>query len=65
MGRRILKRFLRTEIGEISHNRAWYDREKLTPEIVRLYKAPLRVRGWGDALVEVSTFVVFFRAAPL
>lgn len=49
----MLRRLLRTEVGEVSHTRAWYDQDKLTPHVLRLYKAPLRAQGWGPALVEV------------
>jgi hypothetical protein len=53
VGRRILRRLLRSEIGEVANKRAWYDSQGLTPEILRLYKAPLRVEGWEAGLVEV------------
>ena len=46
---------LRSEIGEVANKRAWFDSQGLTPEILRLYKAPLRVQGWDAGLVEVHT----------
>lgn len=55
VGRRILRRLLRTEIGEVANKRAWHDSDRLTPETLRLYKAPLRVQGWEAGLVEVAT----------
>ena len=52
LGRRILRPLLRTELGEVSNRRAWAQPERLTPDIVALYSAPLRVQGWDAALLE-------------
>ena len=52
LGRRILRPLLRTELGEVSNRRAWAEPERLTPDIVALYSAPLRVQGWDAALLE-------------
>ncbi|KAK9831933.1 hypothetical protein WJX81_000861 [Elliptochloris bilobata] len=54
LGRRILRPLLRTELGEVSNRRAWAEPGRLTPDIVALYSAPLRVQGWDAALLEVS-----------
>ncbi|KAF5832211.1 Alpha/Beta hydrolase protein [Dunaliella salina] len=52
LGRSILRPLLRSEIGEVANPRAWYNPEKLTPEVVELYKAP--VEGWCEALIETT-----------
>ena len=54
LGRRILRPLLRSEIGEVANRRAWFDVSKLTPEVLQLYKQPLKVQGWDLALLEVS-----------
>ena len=51
---------LRSEIGEVANKRAWFDSQGLTPEILRLYKAPLRVQGWDAGLVEVLANTILF-----
>eukprot|EP00983_Pelagomonas_calceolata_P106396 1159228-Pelagomonas_calceolata.AAC.4 len=33
LGRSILRPLLRSEIGEVANPRAWYNPEKLTPEV--------------------------------
>lgn len=55
LGRRILRPLLRSEVGEVANRRAWFDMSKLTPEVLQLYKQPLKVQGWDLALLEVST----------
>jgi pimeloyl-ACP methyl ester carboxylesterase len=54
LGKAILRPLLRTEIGEVANRRAWHNTDKLTPEVLQLYKAPLRVHGWDAALVETT-----------
>ena len=54
LGRRILRPLLRSEVGEVANRRAWFDMSKLTPEVLQLYKQPLKVQGWDLALMEVS-----------
>lgn len=53
LGRRILRPLLRSELGEVANRRAWFDVTKLTPEVLQLYKQPLKVQGWDLALVQV------------
>lgn len=45
---------LRTEITQVVNRRAWHDAAKLTTEVLRLYKAPLCVAGWDEALHELG-----------
>ncbi|GJW58547.1 alpha/beta hydrolases superfamily protein [Tanacetum coccineum] len=45
---------LRTEISQVVNRRAWYDATKLTTDVLSLYKAPLCVEGWDDALHEIN-----------
>ncbi|KAI3684277.1 hypothetical protein L6452_33498 [Arctium lappa] len=45
---------LRTEICQVVNRRAWYDATKLTTDVLSLYKAPLCVEGWDDALYEIG-----------
>ncbi|KAL7099776.1 hypothetical protein ACP275_09G106700 [Erythranthe tilingii] len=45
---------LRTEIIQVVNRRAWYDGTKLTTEVLSLYKAPLHVEGWDEALHEIG-----------
>lgn len=64
----MLVRMLRTEIGEVSNRGAWVDPSMATPEIMQLYKAPLRLRGWANAIMEVRSaagteFWAFFASA--
>ena len=40
-------------MGEVANRRAWFDVTKLTPEVLHLYKQPLKVQGWDLALLEV------------
>ncbi|KAJ9523876.1 hypothetical protein QJQ45_020064 [Haematococcus lacustris] len=54
LGRTILRPLLRSEIGEVANRRAWHKAHKLTPEVLELYKAPLRVEGWCESLIETS-----------
>ncbi|XP_068648752.1 uncharacterized protein [Aristolochia californica] len=50
----MVRPLLRTEITQVVNRRAWYDASKLTTEILNLYKAPLCVEGWDEALQEIS-----------
>lgn len=66
----MVRPLLRTEITQVINRRAWYDATKLTTEILNLYKAPLFVEGWDEALHEVgrlsfSTVLPSKRAADL
>ncbi|XP_071686691.1 uncharacterized protein [Rutidosis leptorrhynchoides] len=45
---------LRTEICQVVNRRAWYDATKLTTDVLSLYKAPLCVEGWDEALYEIG-----------
>ena len=58
LGRRILRPLLRSERGEVANRRAWFDVTKLTPEVLQLYKQPLKVQGWDLALLEVAPCIV-------
>lgn len=51
IARSVLRPLLRSDIGEVSSRRAWYNHSKLTKEVLELYKAPLRIHGWDSALV--------------
>jgi hypothetical protein len=51
----MLVRMLRTEVGEVSNRGAWGDPRMATPEIMQLYKAPLRLQGWAPAIMEVCS----------
>ncbi|GAX85063.1 hypothetical protein CEUSTIGMA_g12483.t1 [Chlamydomonas eustigma] len=53
-GRSILRPLLRSEVGEVANRRAWHHAERLTPEVLDLYKLPLRVEGWDMALMETT-----------
>nr|DAD44824.1 TPA_asm: hypothetical protein HUJ06_003054 [Nelumbo nucifera] len=50
----LVRPLLRTEITQVVNRRAWYDAAKLTTEVLNLYKAPLCVEGWDEALYEIS-----------
>ncbi|KAK8584762.1 hypothetical protein V6N13_138711 [Hibiscus sabdariffa] len=49
----LVRPLLRTEITQVVNRRAWYDSTKLTTEVLSLYKAPLCVGGWDEALHEI------------
>ncbi|KAE8710960.1 Alpha/beta-hydrolase domain-containing protein isoform 2 [Hibiscus syriacus] len=49
----LVRPLLRTEITQVVNRRAWYDSTKLTTEVLSLYKAPLCVEGWDEALHEI------------
>ena len=51
----MLVRMMRTEVGEVSNRGAWADPSLATPEIMELYKAPLRMQGWDNAMMAVRT----------
>ncbi|KAL1565075.1 hypothetical protein AAHA92_07339 [Salvia divinorum] len=50
----LVRPLLRAEITQVVNRRAWYDEAKLTTEVLSLYKAPLRVEGWDEALHEIG-----------
>ncbi|GER44146.1 alpha/beta-Hydrolases superfamily protein [Striga asiatica] len=50
----LLRPLLRMEITQLVNRRAWYDETKLTTEVLSLYKAPLHVEGWDEALHEIG-----------
>ena len=57
-------RMLRTEIGEISNRGAWANAALATPEVIDLYKAPLKLEGADAAIMEVQD-VQAVRAIPI
>ncbi|GKV35784.1 hypothetical protein SLEP1_g44003 [Rubroshorea leprosula] len=66
----LVRPLLRTEITQVVNRRAWYDATKLTTEVLSLYKAPLCVEGWDEALHEIGrlsyeTFISPQNAASL
>ncbi|KAL0704237.1 hypothetical protein Bca4012_070662 [Brassica carinata] len=50
----LVRPLLRTEIAQVVNRRAWYDPAKMTTDVLRLYKAPLYVEGWDEALHEIG-----------
>ncbi|PIN26012.1 putative hydrolase/acyltransferase (alpha/beta hydrolase superfamily) [Handroanthus impetiginosus] len=50
----LVRPLLRTEIIQVVNRRAWYDGTKLTTEVLSLYKAPLYMEGWDEALHEIG-----------
>ncbi|KAG6425354.1 hypothetical protein SASPL_115784 [Salvia splendens] len=50
----LVRPLLRTEITQVVNRRAWYDEAKLTSDVLSLYKAPLHVEGWDEALHELG-----------
>ncbi|KAL8056205.1 hypothetical protein ABFX02_04G104300 [Erythranthe guttata] len=50
----LVRPLLRTEITQVVNRRAWYNATKLTTEVLSLYKAPLHVEGWDEALDEIG-----------
>ncbi|KAG5036637.1 hypothetical protein AAZX31_07G031400 [Glycine max] len=50
----LVRPLLRTEITQVVNRRAWYDSTKMTAEVLTLYKAPLSVEGWDEALHEIG-----------
>ncbi|XP_024026122.1 uncharacterized protein LOC21388625 [Morus notabilis] len=52
--RHLVRPLLRTEITQVVNRHAWYDATKLTTEVLSLYKAPLCVEGWDEALHEIG-----------
>eukprot|EP00898_Chlorokybus_atmophyticus_P002877 jgi/Chlat1/3590/Chrsp234S03572 len=54
LGRQMMRPLLRSEIGDVSNRKAWADSEKISPEVLEQYKAPLQVKGWDRALAEVG-----------
>ncbi|XP_054781720.1 uncharacterized protein LOC129288929 isoform X2 [Prosopis cineraria] len=50
----LVRPLLRIEITQVVNRRAWYDSTKLTTEVLSLYKAPLYVEGWDEALHEIG-----------
>ena len=56
MGRQVLRRILRREIGEISNEKAWFEASKMTPQVLSHYSQPLRLQDSIQATVEASFF---------
>lgn len=54
LGLAIARPLLRSEIGEVANRRAWYDPRLLTGDTLALYRRPLFVEGWYDALLEAA-----------
>ncbi|KAF6167269.1 hypothetical protein GIB67_043130 [Kingdonia uniflora] len=50
----LVRPLLRTEITQVVNRRSWYDATKLTTEVLNLYKVPLCVEGWDEALHEIG-----------
>ncbi|KAF2562783.1 hypothetical protein F2Q70_00016562 [Brassica cretica] len=50
----LVRPLLRTEIAQVVNRRAWYDPAKMTSDVLKLYKAPLHVEGWDEALHEIG-----------
>ncbi|KAG5527488.1 hypothetical protein RHGRI_028400 [Rhododendron griersonianum] len=50
----IVRPLLQTEITQVINRRVWYDATKVTAEVSSLYKAPLCVEGWDEALHEIG-----------
>ncbi|GAU44483.1 hypothetical protein TSUD_261230 [Trifolium subterraneum] len=50
----MVRPLLRMEITQVVNRRAWYDATKLTTEVLDLYKAPLSVQGWDEAVHEIG-----------
>ncbi|KAM1714557.1 hypothetical protein ACFX12_025144 [Malus domestica] len=50
----LVRPLLRTEITQVVNRRAWYDASKLTTDVLSLYKAPLCLEGWDEALHEIG-----------
>lgn len=50
----LVRPLLRTEICQVVNRRAWYDATKLSTDVLSLYKAPLCVEGWDEALHEIG-----------
>lgn len=50
----MVRPLLRTEITQVINRRAWYDSSKLSEDVLNLYKAPLYVEGWDEALHEIG-----------
>ncbi|KAJ0985642.1 hypothetical protein J5N97_003998 [Dioscorea zingiberensis] len=50
----MVRPLLRAEITQVINRHAWYDSSKLTAEVLNLYKAPLYVDGWDEALHEIG-----------
>ncbi|KAK6912154.1 Alpha/beta hydrolase fold-1 [Dillenia turbinata] len=52
--RHLVRPLLRTEITQVVNRHAWYDATKLTTDVLNLYKGPLCVEGWDEALHEIG-----------
>ncbi|KAL1298121.1 hypothetical protein HN51_042532 [Arachis hypogaea] len=50
----LVRPLLRAEITQVVNRHSWYDATKLTAEVLTLYKAPLYVEGWDEALHEIG-----------
>ncbi|CAN8312260.1 unnamed protein product [Cochlearia groenlandica] len=60
----LVRPLLRTEIAQVVNHRAWYDHAKMTTDVLRLYKAPLHVEGWDEALHEIGRLSYEMVLAP-
>ncbi|KAG0459764.1 hypothetical protein HPP92_022892 [Vanilla planifolia] len=50
----MVRPLLRTEISQVINRHAWYNPVKLTSDVLNLYKVPLCVEGWDEALHEIG-----------
>ncbi|XP_010500890.1 PREDICTED: uncharacterized protein LOC104778197 [Camelina sativa] len=50
----LVRPLLRTEITQLVNRRAWCNTTKLTTDVTMLYKAPLCLEAWDEALNEIS-----------
>ncbi|KAL0796668.1 hypothetical protein Bca101_068045 [Brassica carinata] len=50
----MVRPLLRTEITQLVNRRAWCDTTKLTTDVLMVYKAPLCLEAWDEALNEIS-----------
>ncbi|XP_030464587.1 uncharacterized protein LOC115684039 isoform X2 [Syzygium oleosum] len=60
----LVRPLLRAEITQVVSRRAWYDARKIAPEFFSLYKAPLFVEGWDEALHEIGKLSYEFVLSP-
>ncbi|KAF6162947.1 hypothetical protein GIB67_021096 [Kingdonia uniflora] len=50
----LVRPFPRNKIIQVVNRRSWYNATKLTAEILNLFKVPLCVEGWDEALHEIG-----------
>lgn len=55
LGRRMVRQLVRSEIGEVTFRRAWYDTKAIPEATMQYYKNTLRLKNWDGALMEMST----------